>query len=174
MDNNYLASLTLSSIRYTQEEITSIIKTLPEYRKLFNIKIAQINTNYVTRGARFQRKLLAIQNELMDIWLVEQIKKIKIIISIKNSIINEYFKYKFKPINLPFLSDITSFKENKQSFQSYNLSTRKFYFKNARNYLNYRWICFKGVYRYNQSQRDYIRKFKEIPIKTYHMGKSPL
>jgi len=168
MNSNYLASLTLSSIRYTQEEITSIIKELPEYRKLFDYKIARINTNYVTEGKRFQRKLLAIQNELIDIWLVEQIKKIKIIISIKNTIINEYFKDKFKPINLPFLSDIISFEENRQSFQSYNLSTRKFYFKNAKNYLNYRWIHFKGVYRYNQSQRDYIRKFKEIPIITYH------
>ena len=168
MDNNYLASLTLSAIRYKEEEITSIIKTLPEYRKLFDIKIAQINTNYVKERRRFQRKLVAIQNELIDIWLVEQIKKIKIIINIKNTIINEYFKDRFKPINLPFLSDIISFEENKQSFQSYNLTTRKFYFKNARNYLNYRWIHFKGVYRYNQSQRDYIRKFKEIPMKTYH------
>ena len=168
MDNNYLASLTLSAIRYKEEEITSIIKTLPEYRKLFDIKIAQINTNYVKERRRFQRKLVAIQNELIDIWLVEQIKKIKIIINIKNRIVNEYFKNKFNPINLPFLSDIISFEENKQSFQSYNLTTRKFYFKNARNYLNYRWIHFKGVYRYNQSQRDYIRKFKEIPMKTYH------
>lgn len=168
MNSNYLASLTLSSIRYTQEEITSIIKELPEYRKLFDYKIARINTNYVTEGKRFQRKLLAIQNELIDIWLVEQIKKIKIIISIKNTIINEYFKDKFKPINLPFLSDITSFEENRHPFQSYDLTTRKFYFKNAKNYLNYRWIHFKGVYRYNQSQRDYIRKFKEIPIITYH------
>jgi hypothetical protein len=169
MDINYFASLTLSSIRYTQEEITSIIRTLPEYRKLFNIKISQINTNYVTEGRRFQRKLLAIQNELIDLWLVEQIKKIKIIINIKNSIVNEYFKNRYEPINLPFLSDIISFEKNKQSFQSYNLTTRKFYFKNARNYLNYRWIHFKGVYRYNQSQRDYIRKFKEIPMKTYHI-----
>ena len=168
MDNNQLASLTLSSIRYTQDEITSIIKELPEHRKLFDFKIARINTNYVTEGKRFQRKLLAIQNELMDIWLVEQIKKIKITINIKNSIVNEYFKNKFKPINLPFLFDITSFEENRQSFQTYNTTTRKFYFKNAKNYLNYRWIHFKGVYRYNQSQRDYIRKFKEIPIVTYH------
>jgi len=168
MDLEYLASLLLSKVKWEQEEITRIIKELPEYRKLFDYKIARINTNYVTEGKRFQRKLLAIQNELIDVWLVEQIKKIKITISIKNSIINEYFKDKFKPINLPFLSDIINFEENKQSFQSYNLTTRKFYFKNARNYLNYRWIHFKGVYRYNQSQRDYIRKFKEIPIKTYH------
>ena len=168
MDLKYLASLLLSNVKYNEEEVTRIIKELPEYRKLFDYKIARINTNYVTEGKRFQRKLLAIQNELIDIWLVEQIKKIKIIISIKNSIINEYFKYKFKPINLPFLSDIISFEENRQAFQSFNLSTRKFYFKNAKNYLNYRWIHFKGVYRYNQSQRDYIRKFKEIPIITYH------
>ena len=168
MDLEYLASLLLSKVKWEEEEITRIIKELPEYRKLFDYKIARINTNYVTEGKRFQRKLLAIQNELIDVWLVEQIKKIKITISIKNSIINEYFKDKFKPINLPFLSDIINFEENRQSFQSYNLTTRKFYFKNARNYLNYRWIHFKGVYRYNQSQRDYIRKFKEIPIKTYH------
>jgi len=168
MDLEYLASLLLSKVKWEQEEITRIIKELPEYRKLFDYKIARINTNYVTEGKRFQRKLLAIQNELIDVWLVEQIKKIKITISIKNSIINEYFKDKFKPINLPFLSDIINFEENRQSFQSYNLTTRKFYFKNARNYLKYRWIHFKGVYRYNQSQRDYIRKFKEIPIKTYH------
>jgi len=168
MDLEYLASLLLSKVKWEEEEIIRIIKELPEYRKLFDYKIARINTNYVTEGKRFQRKLLAIQNELIDVWLVEQIKKIKITISIKNSIINEYFKDKFKPINLPFLSDIINFEENKQSFQSYNLTTRKFYFKNARNYLNYRWIHFKGVYRYNQSQRDYIRKFKEIPIKTYH------
>ena len=168
MDLEYLASLLLSKVKWEEEEIIRIIKELPEYRKLFDYKIARINTNYVTEGKRFQRKLLAIQNELIDVWLVEQIKKIKITISIKNSIINEYFKDKFKPINLPFLSDIINFEENRQSFQSYNLTTRKFYFKNARNYLNYRWIHFKGVYRYNQSQRDYIRKFKEIPIKTYH------
>lgn len=168
MDLEYLASLLLSKVKWEQEEITRIIKELPEYRKLFDYKIARINTNYVTEGKRFQRKLLAIQNELIDVWLVEQIKKIKITISIKNSIINEYFKDKFKPINLPFLSDIINFEENRQAFQSYNLTTRKFYFKNARNYLKYRWIHFKGVYRYNQSQRDYIRKFKEIPIKTYH------
>lgn len=168
MDLEYLASLLLSKVKWEEEEITRIIKELPEYRKLFDYKIARINTNYVTEGKRFQRKLLAIQNELIDVWLVEQIKKIKITISIKNSIINEYFKDKFKPINLPFLSDIINFEENRQAFQSYNLTTRKFYFKNARNYLKYRWIHFKGVYRYNQSQRDYIRKFKEIPIKTYH------
>ena len=169
MDINYFASLTLSAIRYTEEEITSIIRSLPEYKKLFDIKIAQINTNYVKERRRFQRKLVAIQNELIDIWLLEQIKKIRIIITIKNRIVNHYWKERFKPINLPFLSDIINFEKNKQSFQSYNLTTKKFYFKNARNYLNYRWIHFKGVYRYNQVQRDYIRKFKEIPMKTYHI-----
>lgn len=140
---------------YTEGELIGEVRKNKKLMKLVGMKTMAINTRYVKNSKRMERKMIAIQYEVLDIYLARLLFKMKIIKKVTNDLVLKHIPlYTEQKLPLPFINEVTNYFKISQE-----------YIENGRiNYTSFHYFFYKNSYRFNRGfARNYYKREGKNP-----------